>query len=652
MRLLLVALAAAVSLCAQNATVLRVLPSSSGIGEVRWYDSDASNYVGLKSPGTVSTNLLWSLPNADGAASECLVTNGSLSLSFAACAAGSTPPFVDSGALVKGSSDATKLLAFEVDGFTTATTRTVTVPNASFTMAGRNVDNSFSANQTFGAHILFDSPGVRNIGDATNYGGVLYVDSINAAPTGDTGNYVNTRKVNIVDKNGGTSFYDIQAQATTPVDNFVIRDKAGVEVLRLDRTVASAAVDRGIIDMSWLPLTDNARDLGGSGQDWKNVYFDGSLIHNGNTVLNSSRQWALSSLLFSSDGSQAIGAASANRPGAVHVSGAGGGVMVYNGSVLRMLVTPPYLSLYNNSSAEVIRLDSNSGDAIFTGAITVASCSGCGGGLPVTDTTGISKGSSDATKIVRFEVDGFTSGVTRVLTPPNADITIAGINLAQTWTATQTFGNISASTATVTSLLAGSGGSIDSSGVGDFTSLEIGSTAIVNSSRQWIGSLLFSTDGSVGIGSTSANRPANVYINGGGFYVYSGSTLRQSLDTSNFALRDGFSTIKYVIDSSNGNTTSSGYNSSASYQVSGTEVVSSGRVGKLVSLDINGTSNVIDSSRNASFANLTASGNLTWSGQTRGPYTADTGLSFASSAGKIAYYDTVGNFKGWIPVLP
>jgi hypothetical protein len=41
----------------------------------------------------------------------------------------------DSTALVKGSSDATKLLKFEVDGFTTATTRTVTVPNKSGTMA-------------------------------------------------------------------------------------------------------------------------------------------------------------------------------------------------------------------------------------------------------------------------------------------------------------------------------------------------------------------------------------------------------------------------------------------------------------------------------------------------------------------------------------
>lgn len=47
----------------------------------------------------------------------------------------STVPFADSTAIVKGSSDATKLLRFEIDGFTTATTRVVTVPNADGTIA-------------------------------------------------------------------------------------------------------------------------------------------------------------------------------------------------------------------------------------------------------------------------------------------------------------------------------------------------------------------------------------------------------------------------------------------------------------------------------------------------------------------------------------
>lgn len=45
--------------------------------------------------------------------------------------------------------------------------------------------------------------------------------------------------------------------------------------------------------------------------------------------------------------------------------------------------------------------------------------------LPIADTTGIVKGSADATKIVRLEVDGLTTATTRVLTVQDSDGTIA-----------------------------------------------------------------------------------------------------------------------------------------------------------------------------------------------------------------------------------
>lgn len=45
--------------------------------------------------------------------------------------------------------------------------------------------------------------------------------------------------------------------------------------------------------------------------------------------------------------------------------------------------------------------------------------------LPFIDSTPIVRGSADNTKQLRFEVDGFTTGTTRVLTPPNFDGTIA-----------------------------------------------------------------------------------------------------------------------------------------------------------------------------------------------------------------------------------
>ncbi len=55
--------------------------------EIRLGDSDSSNYVGFKSPGTVGSNLIFTLPSADGTSGQALVTDASGNLSFAAAGA-------------------------------------------------------------------------------------------------------------------------------------------------------------------------------------------------------------------------------------------------------------------------------------------------------------------------------------------------------------------------------------------------------------------------------------------------------------------------------------------------------------------------------------------------------------------------------------
>ena len=52
-------------------------------GEVRIADLDGSNYVGFKSPDTVSTNKIWTLPATDGSNGQVLSTNGTGALSWA-----------------------------------------------------------------------------------------------------------------------------------------------------------------------------------------------------------------------------------------------------------------------------------------------------------------------------------------------------------------------------------------------------------------------------------------------------------------------------------------------------------------------------------------------------------------------------------------
>jgi len=56
--------------------------------ELRFEDADSSNYVGFKSPATVSTNLVWTLPAADGTNGQVLSTNGSSVLSWATASGG------------------------------------------------------------------------------------------------------------------------------------------------------------------------------------------------------------------------------------------------------------------------------------------------------------------------------------------------------------------------------------------------------------------------------------------------------------------------------------------------------------------------------------------------------------------------------------
>ena len=56
--------------------------------ELRFKDADSSAYVGFKSPASVTTNLVWTLPATDGTTGQVLSTNGSAVLSWATAGGG------------------------------------------------------------------------------------------------------------------------------------------------------------------------------------------------------------------------------------------------------------------------------------------------------------------------------------------------------------------------------------------------------------------------------------------------------------------------------------------------------------------------------------------------------------------------------------
>ena len=65
-------------------TVVATQVNVTAQGDVRFEDTTGGQYVALQAPGTVSTNVTFTLPGADGSNGEALVTNGSGVLSFGA----------------------------------------------------------------------------------------------------------------------------------------------------------------------------------------------------------------------------------------------------------------------------------------------------------------------------------------------------------------------------------------------------------------------------------------------------------------------------------------------------------------------------------------------------------------------------------------
>lgn len=115
------------------------------------------------------------------------VFSGGAVRNFSDIVAGGGNEFEDDVFRVIDNLDTTKKLAFQVSGLTTATTRTITIPDTNFTLAGLGTNqtwtgvNSFNSDVNLGndsadrititglidSDILFDS-GSRNLGDATN----------------------------------------------------------------------------------------------------------------------------------------------------------------------------------------------------------------------------------------------------------------------------------------------------------------------------------------------------------------------------------------------------------------------------------------------------------------------------------------------------
>jgi hypothetical protein len=141
-------------------------------GDLRFADSDSSNWLAFQAPATVASNVTWTLPNADGSSNQTLVTNGSGTLSWAS-------PLLSSGGTITGALEigSAGSLVFEgstADGneTTLAVTdptadRTITFPDATGTVALLGLAQTFSAAQRGSISALGNQSGTITLDMAT-----------------------------------------------------------------------------------------------------------------------------------------------------------------------------------------------------------------------------------------------------------------------------------------------------------------------------------------------------------------------------------------------------------------------------------------------------------------------------------------------------
>jgi hypothetical protein len=457
---------AALAAFGQSQTPLTITQSAgSATGELRMQErrTNGQDYVGIRAPQSVAANTVWTLPSADGTSGQCLQTDGSGQWGWAACIinGGNTT----GATLTIGTNDA-QTLSLETNG-----TGRWSIPITGHLYAGAN--NTYD----IGAGLAANSP--RSIYAATsivtpkigrdtsasftimtdsadrwiyNSAGMMYPatdDTYDAGLTGTrirgvyakfgefyksgstaSADYVETRKYKFKDATGSTGSWDMQADVTATVSQLFSRDNAGDPFRYSVRQSGGVAVNYEVLYASLIPEKRNTGlghsvtdatfpKLGTSSQPWSEIWgtngdFAGDLTIDGTTV---------ASVLNYASGTMA----GTMKP----LFGGTGSIGASGYSYGSAFFTASGFTLTDTTTVGYVWTATSTGGA---GSWQAAS-----GGLPVVDTTGIAKGSSDATKIVRFEVDGFTTGTTRTLTPQNNSYTIAGTDIAQTFTQTQTF---------------------------------------------------------------------------------------------------------------------------------------------------------------------------------------------------------------------
>lgn len=191
--------------------------------EIRFSDTDSSNYVGFRGASTIASNVVWTLPSADGSVGQVLQTNGAGTLAWANVSGSG------SGGTVAGTD--TQIQYNDNNAFGASAsftynsdTNTMTVVNVSSSGTIIATNNTASTNSTTGAVTVTGGVGIG--GQLNVAGTVNKFTSSQASSSTTTGAVVVTGGVGV----GGGMYVGGNINATTaPTDSDHVTNKSYVD---------------------------------------------------------------------------------------------------------------------------------------------------------------------------------------------------------------------------------------------------------------------------------------------------------------------------------------------------------------------------------------------------------------------------------------
>jgi len=251
-------------------------------GEANIWLSSANPYkIVLRMPGGVSAPFATACSDTSQVYS---VDNVSSASGGGGGGGGSTLPVDDTTAIVQNVSDNTKQVRISAASLSPFQTRILTMPDTNLTVAGRDVANTFTQIQTFGANLVPSTAGFYSVGTQTvPFSSVSATDHYAVYKPGGLCNYAGMSVVVPSVIQGGLVYAQDSSCATQAqmsnsgfdtVNTLGQYHIQGQAVITADRYLANIAG----VATNLIPTTDGTRDLGSSLLKYREIYSNQAFI--------------------------------------------------------------------------------------------------------------------------------------------------------------------------------------------------------------------------------------------------------------------------------------------------------------------------------------------------------------------------------------